>query len=139
MATGPQVSLNKRILMAPAPEEQHTFGMNVASEYLLRAGFDVDMLGDCSLPGLVQQVRSTFYDAVGLSLGSVRHSAQLTRAIKDLRRRSQNPSVAVVVGGPLFGLDPDLVDVVGADLFVPIAIEAPEQILHLLAGQDTSS
>jgi methanogenic corrinoid protein MtbC1 len=130
--SGEQLRISCRILMAPTPNEQHTFGLNVAGEYFLRAGYDVSMLNDCSLSDLVSEVKRSNYDVVGLSLGSIKHEGLLAETIQKLRRVSRNRHVCIVVGGPLFDVNPGLSEAVGADMLVADVRYGPATVSELV-------
>ncbi len=132
LASGRHHRMDCRILMTPAPGEQHTFGLGIASEYFLRAGFEVYTQGDSSLQSLVDYVRDQAFDAVGLSLGSIKHKDALANAIRRLRRASRQRALAIVVGGPLFGFYPDLYREVGADLMITDIREGPVRVMKLV-------
>ncbi len=121
-----------RILMSPAPGEQHTFGLSIASEYFMRAGFDVHTHGESSVDGLVDHIREQSFDIVGLSLGSLRNQDALAVVIRRLRRASRQRALGIIVGGPLFGLHPDLYRQVGADLMIIDIREAPLRVMKLV-------
>jgi methanogenic corrinoid protein MtbC1 len=110
-----QWSEHKRILLAPAPGEQHTLGIAIVEKFFLAAGWDV--WGGAAglafdLPTLVR--RETF-SVVGFSVGSDRNVDALVGLIRDVRRQSRNPALGVIVGGPAFLERPDLAILIGAD------------------------
>ena len=83
----------------------------------------------------VQCVRSEVFDAVGLSVGSQLNLPWLRERIVRIRRESCNPSIVVMVGGPLFADQPERALDIGADLSAS-ADEAPAQVLETLARRD---
>lgn len=108
-------SERQRILLAPAPGEQHTLGISIVEKFFLAAGWDVwggaaGMAFD--LPSLV---RREWFGVVGFSLGSERHLDQLVVLIREIRRQSRNARLGVIVGGPAFLERPDLAVLIGAD------------------------
>ena len=52
---------------------------------------------------------------IGVSLGCETLLPTLTRLVTELRRTSRNPSVRVMVGGPIFMNHPEYSALVGAD------------------------
>ena len=55
-------------------------------------------------------------DVAGLSVGSELKLTWLRERIAAMRQYSNNPSLLIMVGGPLFSADPSRVQWVGADL-----------------------
>jgi MerR family transcriptional regulator, light-induced transcriptional regulator len=111
-------------LLAPAPGEQHSFGLVLLSEYFRRAGWNV-------IPGPLQTnaeitraVSADFLAIVGFSISSENNLDRLAASISTVRRKSRNRAVGVMVGGALFNERPDLVARVGADATACDAAEA---------------
>ena len=121
-----------RLLMAPAPGEQHSFGLSIASEFFVRAGFDVHTLASSSLDALLDAARTESFDAVGLSMGALVHRQSCTDTIRRLRSASRNRSLAVMVGGAAFTLEPGLARQVGADLMVGDVRDGPVRLMRLV-------
>jgi methanogenic corrinoid protein MtbC1 len=124
----------RRILLAPAPGEQHTFGVSMVTEFFLRAGWDVVSTTGLHAENLIEYVRSEWFDVLGFSLGSAHHVDALQAGVSDARRESRNASLVVMVGGPLIGLHPEYVARVGANGTAPDAQSAPGEAEKLLAA-----
>ena len=111
-------------LLATAPGEQHSFGLLLVTEWFSRAGWSI-MPGPFETDREVgRAVASQSVAVVGFSVGSECNLDRLTASIVAVRRKSRNPAVGVMVGGPLFIMRPELVGVVGADATAPDAAEA---------------
>jgi methanogenic corrinoid protein MtbC1 len=104
----------RRVLLVPAPGEQHTFGLVMVSEFFREAGWEVTG-GPHPQLDPVAQVRKEWVDVVGFTLAGELHLASLTAAIAAVRKASLNPRVGILVGGPQFLLNPGLAREVGAD------------------------
>ena len=113
------------ILIAPAPGESHGFGAAMAAEFFRRGGWQVTHLTAADRNGLVAEVACQPYDVVGLSLTAAEGLTRLTHTIAVLRRRSLNPDMVVILGGPVFAADPSLVTAVGADAAIAAVELAP--------------
>lgn len=123
----------RRALLMPAPGDQHTFGLSMVAEFFARAGWEVAGVID-PMPMLVQdKVHNEWFDLVGISAGSSTRLDGLQSCIASVRRHSHNRSIAVMVGGPLFALNPELVVTVGADGTCSDARHAPALAESLLA------
>ena len=59
------------------------------------------------------------HHVVGVTMGALDHLDDVALTIHSLRRASQNPELAVIVGGAPFNREPDLVARVGADGTAP--------------------
>jgi methanogenic corrinoid protein MtbC1 len=115
----------RRVLLLPSPGEQHTFGLVMVGEFFRRSGWDVSggaWESGADAPGMVA---SEWFDVVGLSLGAEVHIDALTRCLGAIREASRNRGLAVIVGGPIFGLHPHLVSQVGADAMASDGLQAP--------------
>lgn len=131
-------STGYRALLAPTPGEQHTFGLFLVSEFMRRAGWDVSEERTAVSRHLVSRVRQQHFHVVGLSLSCETRTDQLTACIRAMRKASRNPGLGVIVGGPLFLRQPEMVSRVGADATANDAREAPsqaEKLVGLLAGR----
>lgn len=122
-----QILANRRVLLAPVPGEQHTFGMLMVGEFFRRAGWEVN--GDCALSTqeLLRMVGSDWYAIVGISVAYESMLPEVTRIIEEVRRASRNKDIGVMVGGRIFTQDPTLAGQVGADATAADA----EGALHL--------
>jgi MerR family transcriptional regulator, light-induced transcriptional regulator len=106
---------SRRVLLAPAPGESHTFGISMVEQFFRMAGWDV-WAGSSRLSLDIQEiVRTEFFGIVGFSLSCETRIGGLASGIRKIRRESCNPSIAIMVGGPLFLQRPELMAQVGAD------------------------
>ena len=120
--------------LAPAPGEQHNFGLAIVAEFFRRAGWTVRGEAMTTRAEMVTAVRRTWFAVVGLSLASEVRLEMLTDAIAAIRRASRNPTVGILVGGPLFVAHPELVQLVGADATAVDGKHAVIQAKGLLAA-----
>ncbi|WP_406855329.1 cobalamin-dependent protein [Alsobacter sp. KACC 23698] len=105
----------RRVLLAPAPGDPHTFGIAIVEKFFRSSGWDV--WGGAAglafdLPALVKR---EWFGIVGFSLGSERYLDSLPPLIRRLRRVSRNPNLRIVVGGAAFLERPELGVLIGAD------------------------
>jgi methanogenic corrinoid protein MtbC1 len=123
----------RRILLAQHPEEQHSFGLSMVAEFFRRAGWEV--LGGVggAVPDPSAQVSREWFDAVGFSIGSETRVDWLKERIAQVRKVTRNRSVVVLVGGPLFVLQPAWAQSVGADASGHDGGQAPKLAEDLLA------
>ena len=125
----------RRILLAQPPDEQHSFGLSMVAEFFRRDGWEV--LG--GIGGAVHdpsaQVATEWFDAVGFSIGSESRLDWLRERVVRVRAASRNRSMVVIVGGPLFTLNPSWVRMVDADASGPDGSKAPQLAESLLAAR----
>ncbi len=128
------VALSSRCaLLMPLPDEQHTFGISLLRENLLREGWRV-WCGQCtSIDEIVQLVKIQSFDMVGLSGSAVSDPAALAQDLKRVRRASVNKDVKILVGGYAFNMQPELVAAVGADGTAVDAREAVHVVVQAIA------
>ncbi|WP_326404042.1 cobalamin B12-binding domain-containing protein [Methylibium sp.] len=124
-----------RVLLAPAPGSQHTFGLHMVAEFFRRAGWKVLDHAECNDEQLRRTVGGEWFDVIGLSVGSEVHIEGLAAVILDLRRLSANPALVVMVGGPLLVKHPELLARLGADATARDAPHAVAQAQDLLASR----
>lgn len=115
----------RRALLLPAPGEQHTFGLSMVAEFFRRAGWDVVCELDSRTVDPVALVRGEWFDVIGISVGVEARLDWLKSGISAVRHASRNRAIGVMVGGPVFATDPDLVQNVGADATAPDGRQAP--------------
>ena len=89
----------RRVLLAPTPGEQHTFGLLMVADFFRRDGWDVWSEITGSVDDLVDIVSSEWFSLVGLSLGSEVRLDTLSSSIHAIRKASRNKSLGVMVGG----------------------------------------
>lgn len=125
----------RRILLLPAPGEQHTLGASMAAEFFRRAGWDVvGGVGGMVLDP-VEMVQAEWFDILGLSAGNLARVDWLRDCITHARRVSRNHGLGVLVGGPLFVTQPDIGATLGCDFVVTDGQRGPEFAEALLASR----
>lgn len=125
----------RRILLLPGPGDQHTFGLVMVAEFFRRAGWDVTGGAWASGADAAGLVSTEWFDVVGFSLGAEVQVPALAETITAVRQVTCNREVAILVGGPLFGLHPEFVGRVGADGMTIDGRQAPELAESLIEGR----
>jgi methanogenic corrinoid protein MtbC1 len=108
-------SNGRRILLATPAGEQHVFGLAMLAEFFRRDGWEVLGGPGGSEDDLAAQLQDEWIDVLGLSVGSESRLPWLRNRIAQLRGVSRNRGLVVMVGGPIFTLNPHWVYEVGAD------------------------
>jgi methanogenic corrinoid protein MtbC1 len=111
--------LGLSVLLVPVPGEQHTLGLHLVAEFFRRAGWDTLSTPVGSTTELTRIVATQWFAVVGFSVGGDRQLDTLSKAIHEVRKTSQNRSVAIMAGGPAFVDQPELARRVGADATAP--------------------
>ncbi|CAM5793695.1 B12-binding domain-containing protein [Rhizobacter sp. Root404] len=124
----------RRVLLLPSPGEQHTFGLVMVAEFFRRAGWDVTGGAWAAGADAATLVQAEWFDVIGFSLGAEVHLPQLTASIAAVRHAACNQDIAILVGGPLFGVHPEFVGQVGADGMTIDGREAPSLAEGLIVG-----
>jgi MerR family transcriptional regulator, light-induced transcriptional regulator len=105
----------RRVLLTQPSEELHMFGLSMVAEFFRRDGWDV--LG--GVPGVgidaAKWVGRDWFDVVGFSMGHESRLPWVRDLISDVRAASRNRGVVILVGGPVFSLNPAWAEEVGAD------------------------
>lgn len=130
-------AVDRRILLAPVPGEQHTFGITLVAQFLRRAGWDVWHEFPNADTDILEVLRQNWFAVVGLSVGIDTRLDDVTAIIAGIRRFSRNRGVGVLVGGPLFVSKPEIAPLVGADATAADgqeAVERAEQMCRMQAA-----
>ncbi|MFN5201063.1 MAG: B12-binding domain-containing protein [Gemmatimonas sp.] len=122
------------ILLTCVPGEQHTLGIIMVGEFLLRDGWRVLVGAPWTESDLLSMVATEWYDVIGFSVGTESRLSVLRRDIRRLKQASRNTNVQVMVGGQLFADDPSLADQVGANAIASDARQAPAIARSLLTA-----
>jgi len=126
-AVGADRKVNRRILLASCPGDQHTFGISLVAQFLRRADWEVWHEFPSACAEIVDLVRVHWFSVIGISVGTDARLDQLSDTIAAVRRESRNARVGILVGGPIFVCKPELVKIVGADA---TAADGPEAVLR---------
>lgn len=137
MGSGCSGRVKGNCLLFPVPGEQHSFGVRLVEEHLLRAGWKVCALHSPSEEEIRALVLENYFDFVGVSLTSDRLLPALRSAIRCVRTYSRNPQVRIVVGGVLFIGRSSLPTGIDADAIVQDARQAVAQAEDWLGMAET--
>jgi methanogenic corrinoid protein MtbC1 len=119
-----------KILLVPAPGEQHTFGLSMLGILCRQAGFavyDGELLHAEDVPALVRHER---FAAIGFTASTNDKLDALTDLIRRVRRSVHTGDPHVMVGGACFNENPERVVEVGADA---MAVDGRQAVLHMQA------
>ncbi len=125
----------RRALFGAFPGEQHTLGLLIVTEFFRSAGWEVWDEPSASSDALEHAASREWFDIAGLSAGCESRLDTMAPAILAIRRASANPSISVIVGGPLFIRYPRLAQSVGADAMASDAQHAVLRAEELVARQ----
>ena len=135
---GRDTALERRVLLCPAPGEQHTFGLVMVGEFFRRSGWDVRFENPETVADLSRLVRGDYFAVVGITVGCTTPLKGVAPAILAARRASCNRSLGVLVGGSIINARPELVSLMGADATAGDgrrAVLQAEGVVRLLAAQ----
>lgn len=116
--------LSRCALLAPAPGEQHTFGLCVVEDAFRRGGWEVDCCGCDEEADMLRLVASNYYHVMGISVSVDRRLPELTATIRKVRTRSTNKSIVLIVGGSMVMQNAQGVIDAGFDLLAVDAVSA---------------
>ena len=120
-----------RILLAPAPGEQHSFGLSLLECFFRRAGWDVCGGSAQTRAELIRSAREEWLDVVGISLSADVSYQAIGSTISAVKKVSRNPSLFVMVGGRYFIDHPDHATKVGADA---VGSDAPDALRQAVSS-----
>lgn len=106
---------NNRALFTSMPGDQHSLGTLMIAECFQRAGWNVETLIEPEQSEILQALGSASFDVVGLTVTTDFYIAQVPKLLTAMRSVSCNPNVAIMIGGPALGYDPERAAKLGAD------------------------
>lgn len=104
-----------KILLVPAPGDQHSLGLTMVREFFRSAGWDVRGGSGCEAAEIAALLRQEWFEMAGLSVGTQCGLDELSTHIRMIRSVSRNPHIGILVGGSMFIEQPSLAQAVGAD------------------------
>jgi len=107
-----------KVVLATAPGCQHNLGILVVSDYFRSWGWQSVTLLDTTRELLLQEVRDTSIDFLGLSVGHDAGLKGIPELLQELRLISINPALKIFVGGNIFDLSVEEYDWIGCDCLV---------------------
>jgi methanogenic corrinoid protein MtbC1 len=116
--------ISRCVLLAPAPGEEHLFGLSVVDDAFRRAGWEVDCCGHGEAAEMLQLVAVNHYQVIGVSVSVDRHLPDLAAVVQKLKAKSLNRSVAVMAGGSMVMRAPQSATDAGFDMLAVDAMSA---------------
>jgi methanogenic corrinoid protein MtbC1 len=104
------------IMLVPLPGSQHNLGLFMVSEFFAKAGWRIWGELAATQEDIVAMAQTEWFDVIGLSASVREQFPQLKDLIQEVKQKSKNPRVGVIVGSPVFNQFPELVDELGADM-----------------------
>jgi methanogenic corrinoid protein MtbC1 len=124
-----------KILLAPAPGDNHRFGLAMVGAFFQQAGWMVTTMHEETVAELAALLKREWFGVLGISVSAEVHVAALARALPQLRAASRNSGLAVLVGGPVFVARPELAHEIGADATAADGVQATWVAENMLAGR----
>ncbi len=124
------------MVLATMMGEQHNLGLAMLAEFFRRAGWHIAIEIPTRLDSLVELVKSQHVDLVGLSAANDFAAVSVPAAIRQLRAKSLNKNVRIMLGGPYFTGHPERARASGAD-YAPL--DAREAVLQCTCETNMSA
>ncbi len=102
-------------LFSPMPGDDHSFGALMIDDVFARAGWNSEAVPQPERRELLDTVSRRPFDLIGLTVTRECPPGTLRNLILALRKASNNPQVAILIGGHFVNNDPAIVAEVGAD------------------------
>ena len=103
------------VLFAPAPGEQHIFGLIMVEDHFRRAGWRTWLETQADPDSVAQIAAQHWFDVIGFSISNASMAKRLAVGIRHTRATSKNRDVFIMVGGYAVEQDPMLFETLGAD------------------------
>ncbi len=126
--------------LVPAPGETHSFGLVMMSEMLRRRGWVVTGGLPMPLVRIVETASMRSFALIGFSISADALIKPVASAIRDVRKRSMNRAVKIIVGGRVCEGKSELASDLGADgafydaehacAFAAALLPATGQVVH---------
>ena len=123
-----------RIILACAPGEQHSLGVAILAEYFAKDGWDVHLSSGLGSVGLLDKVKESEYNLLGVSVSGSDRVAVVKREIQMIRQVSRNRDIKILVGGYVITADPSIVRRLGADGYATDATAAVREARRMLGN-----
>jgi methylmalonyl-CoA mutase cobalamin-binding subunit len=127
-----------RILLLPAPGEQHSFGVGLVADTFRQGGWCVHSGPAVGRAQLLRLVRQDWFDVIGFAVSSDRWLKGLPACIRAVRAASCNRGVFIMVGGPAILNHCERTRFLGADGTAPTAHEALAQANLVVAHSEAA-
>jgi methanogenic corrinoid protein MtbC1 len=118
------------IMLVPLPGSQHNLGLFMVSEFFAKAGWRIWGELAATQEDIVSMAQTEWFDVIGLSASLREQFPQLKDLIQQIKLKSKNPRVGLIVGSPVFNQYPELVDELGADMVGFDAADALEKATY---------
>jgi len=106
---------HRSVLMLTVPGEQHSFGIAMVERFLDAGGWLVTSERETSLDRIADLVARRWFAVAGIALSDGRNLDKVAATVATIRKSSRNPSIGIMVGGPIFSANAGLAGDVGAD------------------------
>ena len=111
----PSIDKKRRVFLTLTPGEQHSFGLAMVAKLLRAAGWNVTTPDTPTIASVTQAVRKDWYAVAGIALSSSERVDDIASTIATIRKNSRNPAIGIMVGGPPFAENSNLVTRIRAD------------------------
>jgi len=103
------------VMMCCAPGSSHFLGATIVGDLFRREGASVVIEVSSTLEELIRAVANEWFDVIGISVAVEAQLLALKSLVQEIKVRSGNPNVKVLLGGPIFMLVDASADMFGAD------------------------
>jgi methanogenic corrinoid protein MtbC1 len=107
--------IDHRALLVTTPGERHVFDRDLIAALMRRAGWETSANSCRSPKDAAALVSHEWLGLLSVTLSNRSGLEKVAAVIEAVKRASSNPSIRIMVGGPVFVRDPALAAQVGAD------------------------
>lgn len=127
------------VIVGVSPEELHEIGARMVADMLEMHGWDVHYTGaNTPSDDLAELIHTLDAQFLCISTTIPSHLPQVQNIIKNVRSKTKEKKVHVLVGGQAYMIDPELWKTVGADGFVINASQSVEYLQKHSISSDNS-
>lgn len=118
--------MHHHALLISMTGEKHVFGVDMVAKFMRGAGWTVATGEQIGIDACARMVTIEKFGVVGVTISSTAALEAGARTIAAIRRASVNPSIGIMVGGPVFRENATLAVQIGADAAAP---DAPSAVI----------
>lgn len=125
--------VRRRIYLAPAPGEQHTFGLTMVEEFFLHAGWETAIDHAADIDTILETVTHKKLEVIGFTISRDESFEPLLEVIEKIREVSLNRGVVIMVGGRYLFDHPECAARLGSAVVISDGVGAVETAETLLS------
>lgn len=135
--TPPRLSIEKTAVFAPVPGETHLLGINMATDFLRKDGWDITLKTGLDHDELVSEIEASSCNVIGLSTSGEHSIEALARLVVALHISC--PHIPILVSGSMVNDQRSMIELMGVDAIATDIDDAKAQMTAMLTRPSMSA